>query len=186
MVLSSVPRDSVSHSNSEATSLLAFQPTALGTNIAQVTLSEILQPIVLPATKLFGTDGIRGRVGDLLTEPLAMQVGFWAGQALRANATISGPVILGQDSRNSSEMLAAALSTGLTAAGLEVWDLGLCPTPAVAHLTSITDALGGVMISASHNPPEDNGIKFFGSDGTKLSPAYKSILKRRFGVREIG
>ena len=75
---------------------------------------------------------------------------------------------MGQDSRNSSNMLAMALSAGLTAAGLEVWHLGLCPTPCVAYLTNVSEAIGGIMISASHNPPEDNGIKFFGSDGTKL------------------
>src|ERR687885_1028495 len=124
--------------------------------------------LALPATPLFGTDGIRGRVGDLLNADLALQVGFWAGQVLQKEAPALGPVILGQDSRNSSDMLAMALTTGLTAAGLEVWNLGLCPTPGVAYLTGVTGAIGGVMISASHNPPEDNGIKFFASVGTKL------------------
>ncbi|NJP11428.1 MAG: phosphoglucosamine mutase [Leptolyngbyaceae cyanobacterium RU_5_1] len=123
----------------------------------------------LPESRLFGTDGIRGRAGELLSAPLALQVGFWAGQVLLANTANSGPVVIGQDSRNSSNMLAMALSAGLTAAGLEVWNLGLCPTPGVAHLTSTLGAIGGVMISASHNPPEDNGIKFFGSTGSKLA-----------------
>jgi phosphoglucosamine mutase len=123
----------------------------------------------LPESRLFGTDGIRGRVGDLLTAPLALQLGFWAGQVLRSNAMNSGPIVIGQDSRNSSGMLTMALSAGLTAAGMDVWDLGLCPTPGVAHLTHQSEAIGGVMISASHNPPEDNGIKFFGPDGSKLS-----------------
>jgi phosphoglucosamine mutase len=122
--------------------------------------------LALPETRLFGTDGIRGRVGDFLTAPLAMQVGFWAGKVLQAEATQVGSVVIGQDSRNSSNLLAMALSAGLTASGLEVWDLGLCPTPCVAHLTNSTDAIGGVMISASHNPPEDNGIKFFGAQGS--------------------
>ncbi|WP_414563374.1 MULTISPECIES: phosphoglucosamine mutase [unclassified Anabaena] len=131
----------------------------------------------LPANPLFGTDGIRGRVGELLNAPLALQVGFWAGIVLRNHASHIGPVILGQDSRNSSDMLAMALSAGLTAAGLEVWYLGLCPTPTVAYLTSITDAVGGVMISASHNPPEDNGIKIFGADGAKLSPALQAEIE---------
>jgi phosphoglucosamine mutase len=125
--------------------------------------------LVLPTTELFGTDGIRGKVGELLTAPLALQVGFFTGLVLRHHALSDGPVIVGQDSRNSSDMLAMALSAGLTAAGLEVWYLGLCPTPCVAYLTSVTDAVGGVMISASHNPPEDNGIKIFGAKGTKLS-----------------
>lgn len=118
---------------------------------------------------LFGTDGIRGRAGELLSPLLALQVGFRAGQVLQAQAGAGKPIILGQDSRNSSDVLAIALSAGLIAAGLEVWHIGLCPTPSVAYLTSVSEAIGGVMISASHNPPEDNGIKFFQSDGTKLS-----------------
>ncbi|MBN3951815.1 MAG: phosphoglucosamine mutase [Nostoc sp. NMS7] len=130
--------------------------------------SFALNLIPLPVNPLFGTDGIRGRVGELLSAPLALQVGFWTGIVLRNHATEVGPVILGQDSRNSSDMLAMALSAGLTAAGLEVWYLGLCPTPGVAYLTSISEAIGGVMISASHNPPEDNGIKIFSADGGKL------------------
>jgi phosphoglucosamine mutase len=121
----------------------------------------------LPNSALFGTDGIRGKAGELLTAPLAMQIGYWAGHVLQS-AEGSRPVIIGQDSRNSSNMLAMALSAGLTASGLEVWDLGLCPTPVVAHLAATRDAIGGVMISASHNPPEDNGIKFFNSNGAKL------------------
>ncbi len=135
----------------------------------------------LPNTKLFGTDGIRGKVGELLTAPLALQVGFWAGQVLRQNSPNQGPVILGQDSRNSSDMLAMALSAGLTAAGLEVWNLGLCPTPCVAYLASISESVGGVMISASHNPPEDNGIKFFGSNGSKLSQQLQEQIEA--GIR---
>lgn len=138
------------------------QPTAL------TGASIVSRPLTLPATPLFGTDGIRGRVGDLLNADLALQVGFWAGQVMQNEAAATGHVILGQDSRNSSDMLAMALTTGLNLAGLEVWNLGLCPTPGVAYLTSITGAIGGVMISASHNPPEDNGIKFFASLGTKL------------------
>ncbi|MDX2211899.1 MAG: phosphoglucosamine mutase [Oculatellaceae cyanobacterium bins.114] len=140
-------------------------------------LVEVTQAIALPSSKLFGTDGIRGRVGDLLTAPLTRRVGFWAGQVLQQTTASLGPVIVGQDSRNSSDMLAAALSDGLTAAGVEVWNLGLCPTPAVAYLTSTTGAIGGVMISASHNPPEDNGIKFFGSTGTKLSSQLQAQIE---------
>ncbi|MBD2336582.1 phosphoglucosamine mutase [Calothrix sp. FACHB-156] len=133
--------------------------------------------IVLPKNPLFGTDGIRGKVGDLLNAPLALQVGFWAGIVLRSHAASPGPVILGQDSRNSSDMLAMALSAGLTAAGIEVWHLGLCPTPCVAYLTSVSDAIGGVMISASHNPPEDNGIKVFGGNGAKLPLALQAEIE---------
>lgn len=131
----------------------------------------------LPISRLFGTDGIRGRAGDLLTAPLALQIGFWAGQILRSQTGSSAPIVLGQDSRHSGNMLAMALSAGLNAAGLDVWHLGLCPTPAVAHLTSTSEAIGGVMISASHNPPEDNGIKFFGATGCKLSLALQEQIE---------
>ena len=103
--------------------------------------SEAAQPkasiwsnLNLPASALFGTDGIRGRVGDVLTAPLAMQIGYWTGQVLQREAGKVGPVIVGQDSRNSGDMLATALASGLTAAGLDVLNLGLCPTPGVAYL----------------------------------------------------
>jgi phosphoglucosamine mutase len=123
----------------------------------------------LPATPLFGTDGIRSKVGELLTVDLALQIGYWAAVILAAQQTIPAPIIIGQDSRNSSDMLASALAAGITAAGVEVWNMGLCPTPGVAHITATSDAIGGIMISASHNPPADNGIKFFGSNGKKLA-----------------
>ena len=129
----------------------------------------LLNPKQLPATALFGTDGIRGRAGDLLNAPFTLELGYWAGRVLEQTADKKGPIIIGQDSRNSSDMLAAAIAAGLTSAGLEVWNLGLCPTPCVANLASKSAAIGGIMISASHNPPPDNGIKFFGSKGTKLS-----------------
>ncbi len=123
----------------------------------------------LPEGALFGTDGIRGKAGELLTAPLAMRVGYWAGLVLREVSGAHAPIVLGRDSRNSSDMLATALASGLTSAGLDVWDLGLCPTPVVAHVTATSEAIGGVMISASHNPPVDNGIKFFGATGSKLA-----------------
>ncbi|HEY9655993.1 MAG TPA: hypothetical protein V6C50_10930 [Crinalium sp.] len=131
----------------------------------------------LPTSRLFGTDGIRGRAGDLLTAPLALQIGFWAGHVLRSQAAAMGPVVIGQDSRQSGNMLAMALSAGLNAAGLDVWNLGLCPTPGVAYLTNTSEAIGGVMVSASHNPPDDNGIKFFGSNGSKLALALQEQIE---------
>ncbi|MEM9218457.1 MAG: phosphoglucosamine mutase [Cyanobacteria bacterium P01_F01_bin.150] len=136
-------------------------------------------PISFPKSRLFGTDGIRGRVGDVLTPALATQVGYWAGKILTDSEQSAGCVILGQDSRSSGTMLANALAGGLTAAGIEVWNLGLCPTPAVAHLANFTEAIGGVMISASHNPPGDNGIKFFGATGTKLSKKIQQTIEQR-------
>ncbi len=132
----------------------------------------------LPEGALFGTDGIRGKAGDLLTAVLAMRVGFWAGQVLREVSGDHAPIVLGRDSRNSSDMLATALSSGLTSAGLDVWDLGMCPTPVVAHVASSTGAIGGVMISASHNPPGDNGIKFFSAEGSKLEPNLQKRIEQ--------
>ncbi|WP_373478533.1 phosphoglucosamine mutase [Geminocystis sp.] len=127
--------------------------------------------------KLFGTDGIRGKVGELLTPNLALQVGLAAGSVWQEFKTAQGVVIIGQDSRNSSDMLSMAITSGLTSLGLEVWNIGLCPTPCVAYLTKTTEAIGGIMISASHNPPEDNGIKFFGSEGTKLDKLLTSAIE---------
>lgn len=136
-----------------------------------------LKPSDRLPNKLFGTDGIRGKVGDLLTPNLALQVGLAAGSVWQEFKTSQGVVIIGQDSRNSSDMLSMALTSGLTSLGLEVWNLGLCPTPCVAYLTKTTEAIGGIMISASHNPPEDNGIKFFGSEGTKLDKLLTSAIE---------
>lgn len=131
----------------------------------------------LPPTPLFGTDGIRGCATSLLTPALAQRVGFWAAKTLKAKGA-TGPMILGQDSRLSSPSLAAALTQGITSAGLDVWDVGLCPTPAVAHLVQTTPALGGIMISASHNPPTDNGLKLFGASGHKLSQAQQTAIEQ--------
>jgi phosphoglucosamine mutase len=113
----------------------------------------------------FGTDGIRGRVGSVITPALALQVGYWTGLVLPGQ----GPVVIGSDSRISGPMLVAALTAGLAAAGREVWQLGLCPTPAVPGTIQRLGAAGGLMVSASHNPPHDNGIKVFGPSGAKLS-----------------
>ena len=131
--------------------------------------------------KLFGTDGIRGKVGTFLTPNLALEVGMSAGQVLGqipTKPTDSRVIIMGQDSRTSGNMLAAAIAAGLTAAGWDVWQLGLCPTPAVAYLTAeMPEIAAGVMISASHNPPEDNGIKFFGADGSKLPASVQQSIE---------
>lgn len=168
----------------ERSSRLQQQSSLREASVTTGDLSQTRLPLALPTTTLFGTDGIRGRVGDLLTAELALQVGFFSGQVLQASAATAGPVIVGQDSRNSSDMLAMALTAGLTAAGLEVWNVGLCPTPVVAYLSRFSHAVGGVMISASHNPPEDNGIKFFGSEGTKLSTGLQKQIEA--GLRGAG
>jgi phosphoglucosamine mutase len=122
----------------------------------------------------FGTDGIRGRVGSAITPALALQVGYWSGLVLPAE----GPVVIGTDSRSSGPMLVAALSAGLAAAGREVWQLGLCPTPAVPGTIRRLEAAGGLMVSASHNPPQDNGIKVFGPSGAKLNRERQQAIEQ--------
>lgn len=144
-------------------------------------LDQISMPLALPSNRLFGTDGIRGKVGEVLTAKLALQVGYISGKVLTASA--NNIVVVGQDSRNSSDMLSMAIAAGLMASGVEVWNLGLCPTPAVATITAQTEAIGGIMISASHNPPGDNGIKLFSSKGTKLDQNVTAEIEA--GVREI-
>jgi phosphoglucosamine mutase len=122
----------------------------------------------------FGTDGIRGRVGTVITPALALQVGYWTGLGLPGE----GPVVIGSDSRTSGPMLVAALTAGLAAAGRQVWQLGLCPTPAVPGTIRRVGAAGGLMVSASHNPPHDNGIKVFGPSGAKLGRDQQQAIER--------
>lgn len=129
----------------------------------------------------FGTDGIRGRVGTSITPALALQVGYWTGVVLQAD----GPVLIGTDSRRSGPMLVAALSAGLMAAGREVWQLGLCPTPAVPGTIRRQGAAGGLMVSASHNPPDDNGLKLFGASGAKLVAARQQAIEAGLQGRSV-
>ena len=118
--------------------------------------------------RLFGTDGIRGVVNRELTADLALKVGNAAARVL-TDADGKRPVIaLGMDTRISGDMLASALAAGICAAGADVLELGVVPTPAVAYLVRKYKADAGVMISASHNPAEYNGIKVFSGDGYKL------------------
>ncbi|MDX1977024.1 MAG: phosphoglucosamine mutase [Pseudanabaenaceae cyanobacterium bins.68] len=125
--------------------------------------------------ELFGTDGVRGKAGELLTGHLVLNLGYYAG--LELAAAPDQVVLIGQDSRHSGPMLTAALTAGLNSAGLEVWQLGLCPTPTVAFLTAtLPQAIAGIMVSASHNPPPDNGIKFFDREGIKLSPTVQAQI----------
>jgi phosphoglucosamine mutase len=118
--------------------------------------------------KYFGTDGIRGLVGEFPIVPeFALKLGWAAGKVLAATGNAS--VVIGKDTRLSGYMLEAALQSGLSAAGVNVRLLGPMPTPAVAHLARAFHASAGIVISASHNPYYDNGIKFFGANGKKLS-----------------
>jgi len=119
--------------------------------------------------KYFGTDGIRGTAnGDSMTSEVALKVGMAAGK-LFTNGEHRHRVVIGKDTRLSGYMIESALVSGFTAVGMDVFQLGPMPTPAVAMLTRSLRADLGVMISASHNPYEDNGIKLFGPDGYKLS-----------------
>ncbi|MCR2807731.1 phosphoglucosamine mutase [Paenibacillus soyae] len=119
--------------------------------------------------KYFGTDGVRGVANTGLTPELAYKIGRCGGYELTKTATGKPKVVIGLDTRISGPMLEAALIAGLTSIGADVVRLGVVSTPAVAYLTKELGADAGVMISASHNPVEDNGIKFFGGDGFKLS-----------------
>ncbi len=117
--------------------------------------------------KFFGTDGIRGKVGaGKMTPELALKLGWAAGRVLSRSGTRK--VIIGKDTRISGYLFESALEAGLSAAGLNVMLMGPMPTPAVAYLTRTFRAEAGVVISASHNPYYDNGIKFFSTDGSKL------------------
>lgn len=124
--------------------------------------------------KYFGTDGIRGRVGDApITPDFVMRLGYAAGRVLTGIdshlARGENPaVLIGKDTRISGYMLESALQAGLSAAGVDVLLTGPMPTPAVAYLTRALRAQAGIVISASHNPFDDNGIKFFSAEGTKL------------------
>ena len=117
--------------------------------------------------KHFGTDGVRGRVGhDPMTVEFALRL---ASAAARVLAPEGGTALVGKDTRLSGYMFEAALEAGFVAAGVDVNLIGPLPTPAIAYLTQRFGCAFGVVISASHNPYEDNGIKFFDSSGSKLS-----------------
>ena len=124
--------------------------------------------------KYFGTDGIRGLVGEApITPDFVMRLGYAAGKVLaKTNAASGRPtVLIGKDTRISGYMLEAALEAGFAAAGVDVMLAGPMPTPAIAYLTRALRLSAGVVISASHNPFQDNGIKFFSDQGTKLPDA---------------
>jgi len=130
-------------------------------------------------TKLFGTDGIRGRVNEYpITAEVALRMGKAVAQVLHSEQPNRNRVILGKDTRISGYMLETALTSGLVSMGMEVLLVGPLPTPAVAHLTKSMGASAGIMITASHNPYEDNGIKIFGPDGFKLGDELESLIER--------
>lgn len=119
--------------------------------------------------KYFGTDGVRGEANVELTPELAFKLGRFGGYVLSQHETERPKVFVARDTRISGEMLESALIAGLLSVGIEVYKLGVLATPGVSYLVRTEKASAGVMISASHNPALDNGIKFFGNDGFKLA-----------------
>ncbi|QTD39776.1 phosphoglucosamine mutase [Sporosarcina sp. Te-1] len=129
-------------------------------------------------TKYFGTDGVRGIANKELTPELAFKLGRLGGYVLTKDLTEKAQVLVGRDTRISSQMLESALIAGLMSNGIEVMRLGVISTPGVAYLTRAMNAQAGVMISASHNPVADNGIKFFGADGFKLTDEQEEEIEK--------
>lgn len=126
--------------------------------------------------KYFGTDGIRGRVGDFpITPEFMLKLGWAAGMAFRKQGKCR--ILIGKDTRISGYMFESALEAGLSAAGADVMLLGPMPTPAIAYLTRTFHAEAGIVISASHNPHYDNGIKFFSGQGTKLPDEIELMIE---------
>ena len=129
--------------------------------------------------KLFGTDGVRGTANTWpMTAELALRLGAAAGRYFRNDGSNGHRVVIGKDTRLSGYMFENALTAGLTSTGMNVLLLGPVPTPAVGLLTTSMRADVGIMISASHNPHQDNGIKFFGPDGFKLSDEAEAEIER--------
>ncbi len=130
----------------------------------------------------FGTDGVRGAVGEEpMTADFVMRLGYAAGKVLAAHnaRSVEHPaVLIGKDTRISGYMLEAALEAGLSAAGVDVLMCGPLPTPGVAYLTRALRLSAGIVISASHNPYADNGIKFFSGDGFKLPDAIEAEIEQ--------
>jgi len=132
--------------------------------------------------RLFGTDGVRGVANKDLTAELALDLSVAAAHILAEKGTFAGHrprAIVGRDTRVSGEFLESAVVAGLASAGIDVYRVGVLPTPAVAHLVNVTGADLGVMISASHNPMPDNGIKFFAKGGVKLDDALEDAIEAR-------
>jgi len=129
-------------------------------------------------TRLFGTDGVRGRANVDLTARMAYEL------ARAAADGRTGTALVARDTRRSGQMLSAAVQAGFNSAGFDTTDLGILPVGAVSALTKANRATFGVMVSASHNPAEDNGIKFFGSDGVKLDDEREAAIEGRYHVGE--
>jgi phosphoglucosamine mutase len=129
--------------------------------------------------RLFGTDGVRGVANADLTPEIAFKIGRAGAAVIARNSAADCPIVVGRDTRLSGSMLEAAIVAGITSTGRHVVGVGVIPTPGVAAITTSLRAAAGVMISASHNPVGDNGIKFFGPDGFKLSDAVEDEIEAR-------
>ncbi|WP_049489760.1 phosphoglucosamine mutase [Streptococcus oralis] len=134
--------------------------------------------------KYFGTDGVRGEANVELTPELAFKLGRFGGYVLSQHETEAPKVFVGRDTRISGKMLESALVAGLLSVGIHVYKLGVLATPAVAYLVKTEGASAGVMISASHNPALDNGIKFFGGDGFKLDDEKEAEIEALLDTTE--
>ncbi|OGV51197.1 MAG: phosphoglucosamine mutase [Lentisphaerae bacterium GWF2_52_8] len=136
--------------------------------------------------ELFGTDGIRGKANTYpITPEIALQVGKALAHIFGAQGRGSLKALIGKDTRLSGYMIETALTSGLVSMGMDVLELGPMPTPAIAHLTRSMGAACGIMITASHNPSDDNGIKIFGSDGFKLPDAVEEDIEQHVFGGEI-
>ncbi len=138
--------------------------------------------VQIPDRKYFGTDGVRSVAGEFpLTAEWVMRLGAAAAEVLKAQTSGRTSVVIGKDTRQSGDMLEAALAAGLTSRGVQVVHLGVLPTPGVSYLTRHLGADAGVVISASHNPYQDNGIKFFGANGSKISDELEAQIEAMLG-----
>ena len=127
--------------------------------------------------KLFGTDGVRGKAGEFITPFLAIKLAMSFGEVIDKK---TGKILVGKDTRRSGYMIENALVSGLTAIGYDVIQVGPMPTPAIAFLTEDMRCDGGIMISASHNPYYDNGIKFFDAEGNKLNEQIEENIEKKY------
>ena len=134
--------------------------------------------------KYFGTDGVRGEANVELTPELAFKLGRFGGYVLSQHETDVPRVFVARDTRISGQMLESAVVAGLLSVGIHVYKLGVLATPGVAHLVKAEKASAGVMISASHNPAQDNGIKFFAGDGFKLDDALEAEIEALLDAEE--
>ena len=152
------------------------------TVISPAATAEVLRQSAVPGSpplrKLFGTDGIRGVANSELSPAMALDLGAAAAHVLlETRRQERCEVIVGRDPRISGDLLGAALSAGFCSQGVDVLDIGILPTPGIAYLTRTRGAAAGVVISASHNPLQDNGIKFFGPDGSKLADSVEARIE---------